>query len=119
MEAPGQTSQRHASETQALDQQISKNDPKFEIGQLAMVKNNAHHTFKPKYLLDSRILKILNYSTLLLVTPNGKERIRNINTVKHCSTSELIENVWDSFLGSSKSTIQILPITSDLNHNFE
>ena len=39
-----------------------------------MVKNHAHHTYEPKYLLDYKVLKILNDSTHLLITPNGKER---------------------------------------------
>ena len=83
-----------------------------------MVKNHAHHTFEPKYLLDYRVLKLLNDSTLLLVTPNKKERKTNINDVKPCSSLELLENAWDSFLGSIK-TVKILTITSDLDHNFE
>ena len=29
----------------------------LKIGQSVMVKNHAHHTFKPKYLLDHKILK--------------------------------------------------------------
>ena len=65
-----------------------------------------------KYLLDYRVLKILNDSILLLVTPNRKERKINFNDVKPCSTSELLENAWDSFLGSMKSNhkkLYILP----------
>ena len=68
MEAPCQPPIRN----EHTDQQNSNNNPKFEIGQLVMLKNHAHHTFKPKYLLNSGVLKILNNSTLLLVTPNGK-----------------------------------------------
>ena len=67
-----------------------------------MVKNHACHTFEPKYLLDYRILNILNDSTLLLVTLNWKERKTDINDVKPWSISELMENVWDSFLASIK-----------------
>ena len=57
-----------------MDKQNSKNNPKFEIGQLVRVNNHAYCTFKPKYLLDYKIMKILNDSTLLIVTLNGKER---------------------------------------------
>ena len=35
------------------------NNTKFEINQPVMVKNHAHHTFKPKYLLDCKVLKYL------------------------------------------------------------
>ena len=66
-----------------------------------MVKNHAHHTFEPKYLLDYRVLKILNDRTLLLIMPYGKER--NVNDVKPCSTTELMENAWNSILGSVKN----------------
>ena len=97
MEVPCQTSQRNGY----MDQQTNKN-PTFKTGQPVMVKNHAHCTFIPKYWLDYRVLRILKNSTLLLVIPNAKERKTNINDAKPCSTSELIENVWDSFLGSIK-----------------
>ena len=71
------------------------NNPKFEGGQ----------TFEPKYLLDYRVLQILNDSALLLITPDGKERKMNIN-VTPCSILKLVENAWDSFLGSTKSNCQ-------------
>ena len=48
-----------------------------------MAKNHACHTFEPKYLLDYRILQIFNDSTLLIITPDGKERKMNINDVAH------------------------------------
>ena len=75
-----------------------KNNTKFEIGQTVMVKNQAHHTFKPQYLMDYRVLKILNESTLLLVVCSDKEHKMNINDVKLCTTLELVENAWNSFL---------------------
>ena len=72
-----ETSQKHLKKlherNEHMDQQINKNNPKFEIGQLVIVKNHTHHTFKPKYLLDYKIMKILSNSTLLLVMPNGME----------------------------------------------
>ena len=71
-----------------------------------MVKNHACHTFEPEYLLDYKVVKIINDSTLLLITPNGKERKTNINDVKYCSTTELVENTWGSFLGSIKTKCQ-------------
>ena len=50
-----------------------RNNTKFEIGQTVMLNNHAHHTPKPKYLMDYRVLETLSQSTLLLVTPNGRE----------------------------------------------
>ena len=71
-----------------------------------MVKNHAHHTFEPQCLLGYRVLKILNCNTLLLVTPNGKERKTNVNDVKPCSTIEIVENAWDTFLGTLRTKCQ-------------
>ena len=51
------------------DQQNNKNNTKFKIG---IIKNCAHHVFEPKYLLGYNVLKIINDSTLMLVTPNDK-----------------------------------------------
>ena len=93
--------------------EISKNNPEFEIGQPVMVKNHVHLIFKPKYLLDYRVLKILHNITLLLVTPNDKERKTNIN-VNPCSTLELIKMLGIHSWASSKSTLKIPHITSDL-----
>ena len=76
-----------------------------------MVKNYTHHTFEPKYLLDNRVLKIINRSTLLLVTPNGREYKTNINNVKSATTLELIRNAWNSCLNSIKLTARIINIT--------
>ena len=39
-----------------------------------MIKNHAHHTFEPKYLLDYRALKILNNSTIFFIMPNGRKK---------------------------------------------
>ena len=103
MEASCKTSKINVSKNEHRDQQINKKNPTFKIGQPVMGENHAHHTFEPKYLLDYRVLKILNDITLLLVTPNGKERKTNNNGVKPCSTAEPVENAWDSFLGSIKT----------------
>ena len=71
-----------------------------------MVKNHAHHTFEPKYLLDLQNTKILNDNTLFLITPNGKEIKTSVNDGKPCTTTELVENAWDSFLDSMKAKLR-------------
>ena len=63
-----------------------------------MVKSHACHTFEPKYLVDYSVMKIINDSTLLVVTPNGRECKINSKDVKLASTLKPIENAWDSFL---------------------
>ena len=49
-----------------------KNNTTCENGQTVMIKNHACQAFALEYLMDYWVLKILNESTLLLVTPNGK-----------------------------------------------
>ena len=71
-----------------------------------MNENHACHICEPKWLIDYRVPKIINKSTLLLVTPNGKEHKTNINHVKPATTLKLIEEVWDSFLNSIKMNCQ-------------
>ena len=71
-----------------------------------MVKNHGCHTFEQKHSLNYKVLKIINDSTPLLLTPNGKERKTNINDVKPCSTAELVEKAWYSFLVSVKAKHQ-------------
>ena len=62
------------------------------------------------YLMNYRQLKIINQSTLLLEKANGREHKTNINNVIPVSTLEAIENAWDSFLHSIK--------TSHQNHDY-
>ena len=73
-----------------------------------MVKNHAQHAFEPKYLMDSRVLNILNKSMLLLIAPNGREFKTNINYIKPATTLEHIENAWNSFLNLIKTKCQNL-----------
>ena len=41
------------------NQQNDKNDVKLKIGQPVMVRDHAHHTSKPKHLLDYMVLKTM------------------------------------------------------------
>ena len=43
-----------------------KRNTKFKIGKAEMVKSHTHQTFEPKYLMDLRVLKIINERKLLL-----------------------------------------------------
>ena len=71
---------------------------KFKIGQPVMVKNHTGHTFEPKYLLDYKVLIILNDCILLIITPNGKEGKMNISDVIPCRTTDLIKSAYELFL---------------------
>ena len=69
---------------------------------MVMVKNHPHHPLEPKYLLDNRSLKITNERSLLLVASNGKVCKINLNNVKPCTTLDLTEDTWNSFLNFIK-----------------
>ena len=71
-----------------------------------MVTNHPCYAFEHKYLMDYRVLKICNESTLPLVTSNAKESKININDAKPCTTLELIENDWNLFLSCIKTKHQ-------------
>ena len=45
-------------------------------------------------------------TTPLLITSNGKERKTNISDIKPCSTTELLEDTWDSFPKSLQTKCQ-------------
>ena len=57
-----------------MDHQIENDNLTFEVGQSVMVRNHACHTFEPKFQLDYWVLQIPYDNTVLLVTPDGKER---------------------------------------------
>ena len=59
METPHSTFKRIMSKNEITTQQSHYNSTKFEIGQPVIVKNHAHHNFKPKYLLDYKVKKYL------------------------------------------------------------
>ena len=72
--------------------------PIFKPGQPIMVKHHARHTFEAKYLSVYRVLHLLKKCTLLLLTPDGKERKTNIGDVKPCTMADVIESAWYSFI---------------------
>ena len=73
-------------------------EPMFKPGPPVIVRHHTRHTFEAKYLSDYRFLYQVNECTLLLLTPDGKERKTNIGDVKPCTTAQLIESAWDSFI---------------------
>ena len=73
-----------------------------------MIKNHACHAFEPKYIDGLQSTKnLLNESTLLLVTCNGREHKMIINNVKPCSTLECsLKMLGMCFLNSIKTKHQ-------------
>ena len=58
----------------------------LEIGQLVLIKNDTASTFQTKYLVDHRVLKIVNDSTVTVSSLDGKDKKCNIHHVKAIST---------------------------------
>ena len=52
----------------------------LKIGQLVFVKNHHKGTFDPSYIYDYRVAGIVNDSTVVLTTLDGKEKRCNIIT---------------------------------------
>ena len=66
---------------------ISASDPRR--GQLVLLKNHCKGPFNPTYNYNHWIAEILNDSTVLLTTPDGKEKKCNIHHVKVVSSLEV------------------------------
>ena len=61
----------------------------LKIGQLVLVKNQCKSPFVPTYIDDHWVAKVLNKSTVLLATLDGKEKKCNIHHVKPVSSLEV------------------------------
>ena len=59
------------------------------MGQLVLVKYHNKGPFDPTYIYTDRVAGIPNNSTVLLTTPDGKERKCNIHHVKPVSSLDV------------------------------
>ena len=59
--------------------------------------HHPRHTLKPS-TFPIIVLHQLNECTLLLLTPDGKERKTITGDVKPCTMADLTESAWDSFI---------------------
>ena len=57
----------------------------LKIGQLVLIKNHTASTFQLKYLADHRIIKIVNDGTVIVSSPDRKEKKCNIHHVEPIS----------------------------------
>ena len=69
----------------------------LKIGQLVSIKNHTASTFQPKYLADHRVIKIVNDSTVIVSSPDGKEKKHNIHHVKPISLLQYSLQLLRSF----------------------
>ena len=96
----------------ATDKKIPKASD-LRIGQLVLVKNQCKGPFDPTYIYDHQVTEILNHSTALLTTLDGKEKKCNIHHVKPVSSLEVyvgsqaeipkgtFPKFWDSIIQTS------------------
>ena len=53
----------------------------LKVGQLVFVKDHQKGTFDPSYVFDHRVAGIVNDSTVILTTPDGKEKRCSIHHI--------------------------------------
>ena len=73
----------------------------IKIVQLIFVKDHDKGIFDPTYIFDLRVSGILNDSTVMLTTPNGKEKC-NIHHIKPITPVDVSTNAFDQFQDSIK-----------------
>ena len=69
----------------------------LKIWQLVLIKNHTASTFQPKYLADHRLIKIVNDSTAIVSSPDGKEKKCNIHHVKAISPTTAFTSACEKF----------------------
>ena len=73
----------------------------LKIGQLVLIKNNTGTVFDPKYIVDHRVICIVNESIVILQTPAGKEMRCNIHNLKPINTSQAFTLAFRDFQKSA------------------
>ena len=81
----------------------------LKIGQLVLIKNHNTSTFQPKYLADYRVIKIVNDSTVIVSSLDGKERKCNIYHVKAISPTTAFTSAFKEFQKSITKEVKVLP----------
>ena len=66
-------------------------------GQLVLMKNHNVRAFHPKYLAHYRIVKVMNKNTVIVTTPDGRERKCNIHHIKLISPAETFTSTFEEF----------------------
>ena len=69
----------------------------LKIRQLVLIKNHTASTFQPKYLADHRVINIVNDSTVIVSSLDGKEKKYNIHHVKAISPTTTFTSAFEEF----------------------
>ena len=83
------------------DKKITKAS-NLKVGQLVFVKDHHKGTFDPTYIFDHRVSGIINDSTVMFTTPDGKEKKCNIHHIKPTTPAVAFTNTFDQFQESIK-----------------
>ena len=89
----------------------------LKIGQLVLNKNHTTSTFQPKYLADHRVVKILNGSTVIIPSPDGKEKKCNIHHGKPISSPTPFTSAFEEFQKSVTKEGQKLNTAKPSHYN--
>ena len=90
----------------------------FKIVQLVLIKNHTAYTFQPKYLVDYRVTKIVNDSTLTVSSPDGKEKKCNIHHVKAIFPTTAFTSAFEEFQKSISKEGQKCNTTKQTHYSF-
>ena len=97
--------------TEAVKRNKNFKSHNFKVGQLIAVKNHLRKTFETKFVLDYRILKIVNEPTLLIESPNGKTWQINTNDAKPVSALTATDDALQEFKQSMQRKEHTHPYT--------
>ena len=61
------------------------------------MKNHNVRAFQSKYVANYRVIKIVNESTVIVASPDGRERKCNINHIKPMSPTETFTSTFEEF----------------------
>ena len=74
--------------TEPVDKKKVTKASDLKVGQLAFVKDHEMGTFDPSYVFNNRVAGIVNDSTVILTTPDRKEKRCNIHHIKPTTVLE-------------------------------
>ena len=89
----------------------------LKIGQFVLIKNHTASTFQPKYLADHRVIKIVNDCTVILTSPDSKEKKCNIHHVKDKNPTTTFTSAFEEFQKGITKEGQKLNTTKQNHYN--
>ena len=114
MEAPCQVTQKKKEkQNQNKIKKITK-ESDLKIGQLVFVKDHQKGTFDQSNTYNHRVVGTLNDSSVVLTTPDGKEKRCNIHHVKPMTPLEASTSAFSQFQDSIRKKPDNKPSASHM-----